>query len=389
MEPQKSFVTGQFSDAVPPILDGVASVAHHYAEIMDSRYGRGYLIGPKFPGKRTDPDYYIRFSSLPIPGSHPYRIGLAHTDPHFLSVLRRIPFSIVHSHSPFIAGDIALRISRTRKVPLVTTFHTQYREDLIRHFRSWVIIDAVLEHISRYFRNSSIVLAPNSRAAKVLGSYGYEGPVKIIPNGTDMRIPDTKQMQALQEEGRKLLGIRDDRFTMLFVGQHRWEKNPRLILEGLYRLSKCSCRFQMLFAGTGPDAEEIKALAETLQLNNCVRFLGPIPSREVLRKIYAVTDLLVFPSLYDTASLTMREAASFGIPSLVVEESVTADGITDGINGFLTENTPEAFAGKLGEIISLPGLRKEVGRGAQKTIYIHWEQVVHQVHELYMELLKR
>lgn len=386
MEPHTSLITGQFSDAVPPILDGVAQTAHHYAEVLNRSFGRSYLIGPKCPSRTDDPEFYIRYSSIPIPGSHPYRIGLAHLDASFLSTLRKIPFSLVHSHTPFIAGDIALRVSRMRKIPLVSTFHTQYHEDLAKHFSSRIIIDSVLDHIASYYDTCDAVLVPSTRAVDVLRTYGYQGKTIHIPNGTDMRIPTPEQLRTLKDEGYSSFVIRKDICTLLFVGQHRWEKNPRLILESLKRLKNKKITFQMLFAGSGPDKKAIISLAESLKLTPEVRFLGEIQDRRILQSLYAVSDLLVFPSLYDTASLTMREAAAFSIPSVVVSGSVTADLIEDGINGFLAENTSEAFTAKLEEIIRNPDKREAAGRGARESIYIHWEDVVKKLFQVYKNL---
>ena len=34
-------------------------------------------------------------------------------------------------------------------------------------------------------------------------------------------------------DARNRLGIRPEEFVMLFVGQHIWEKNPKLVIEAL------------------------------------------------------------------------------------------------------------------------------------------------------------
>ena len=52
--------------------------------------------------------------------------------------------------------------------------------------------------------------------------------------------------------------------------------------------------------------------------NTC--FTGVIRERDRLMAYYARADLFLFPSLYDNAPLTVREAASFQVPAVLLEE---------------------------------------------------------------------
>jgi glycosyltransferase involved in cell wall biosynthesis len=123
----RRIVTGQFSDALVPIMDGVANVAHNYAYWLNKKYGDGYCIGPRVPDYRTEDPMDIRYLSIPIPKAAPYRYGLPRFDATYKKTLHEIPFDIVHSHAPFVSGKEALRIARRRQIPLVTTFHSKYR----------------------------------------------------------------------------------------------------------------------------------------------------------------------------------------------------------------------------------------------------------------------
>ena len=64
-------------------------------------------------------------------------------------------------------------------------------------------------------------------------------------------------------------------------------------------------------------------------LSERIRFAGALRDRDLLRQIYAASDLFVLPSVYDNAPLTVREAASCGCPSALITGSNAAEGIMD------------------------------------------------------------
>ena len=99
------------------------------------------------------------------------------------------------------------------------------------------------------------------------------------------------------------------------------------------------------------------------------------------------SDIFVLPSVYDNAPLTMREAASCGCPSALIEGSNSADGITDGVNGFTSNLDTAAYAAMLEKVLANPGLMRSVGENARETVYISWEKVVDRVAVEYKRII--
>ena len=81
--------------------------------------------------------------------------------------------------------------------------------------------------------------------------------------------------------------------------------------------------------------------------------------------LYERADLLVFPSVYDNAPMVVREAAVMGTPSLLVEGSCAAEGVTHGQNGYLCQCNPEAIAQAIED--ALPTVQT-VGQSAKQSI---------------------
>jgi 1,2-diacylglycerol 3-alpha-glucosyltransferase len=152
----------------------------------------------------------------------------------------------------------------------------------------------------------------------------------------------------------------------------------------------CDLPFKMFFVGTGYAAEEMKNLVAELGLTDKVVFTGMLTDREQLKQYYAASDLFIFPSIYDNAPLVVREAGALGTPTVMVSGSTAAEILTDNVNGFLIDNTPEALAARLRELYSDRERMKDVGLSASKTIARSWKDIVNEeVLDRYMSLIKR
>jgi glycosyltransferase involved in cell wall biosynthesis len=380
---------GQFNDTFVPIMDGVGLVARNYARWLDERYGTCYAVVPNVPGYEDDEPFpVLRFFSLPIPGKDPWRLGFPKLDPVFKKKLYAIPFDLVHTHCPFTSAEIALELARDRGIPLITTFHSKYRDDFEKTFRSDMAVSWAMNRILRFYHAADFVWVPNEGTMKTLREYGYTGEIEVMINGTDLLAPAAEEYRRYRAAGQERIGLTDEDFMFLFVGQHRWIKNIRLILESAGILRDEGRPFRLVFVGTGGDEAEIRALVEEKGLEDRVLFMGRVVEREVMKEYYGRADLFLFPSLYDTASLVMREAAAFSTPSVLIRGSSTAENVEDGVNGFLSDDDPAAFAGVLRGLMNNPGRIAAAGEGALKTIYLPWEKVVERVYERYREILR-
>ncbi len=382
-------IVGLFNDSFEPIMDGVGVCVRNYAESLAKRSDcRPYVVTSSVPDYvDTAPFPVLRFMSVPIPKLAPYRAGIPALDPEFLFQVWKVPFDLVHAHCPFVSGSIALRIARRRRIPIVTTFHSKYREDLRKALYFEKTADLALSFILRYYDAVDYVWVPNNATGQTLREYGYEGDYEIFPNGVDIPVPTEEEYLRYRSAGGSRAGVSAEEFVFLFVGQHRWEKNVRLIIESMKVLRDRGVAYRMVFAGAGNAEKEMKKLVAALKVADRVRFLGQLLDREGLKELYARADLFLFPSMYDNAPLVVREAAAFALPSVLAKGSSAAEGVVDGENGFLAENSIEAFSDKLTQIMRDPATRSKAGLGARRSIYVSWEQVVAKVHARYREIL--
>ena len=371
---------GIFNDNFPPILDGVALTAQNYAYWLHEKGHDVRVItdfAPKMKQVIKAAPYPINFvPSVPIPFRHPYRYGIPFISPLFLHRWNKMQFDIVHAHCPFVTGDLAYSAAQKQGIPMVATFHSKYRQDFEHNVKSPFIVDKMVKHIVRFFEKADEVWIPLPAVEETLREYGFKGHVEVVENGNDFYTP-TALIEAMRKEMREELGLLPEETMLLFVGQHTWEKNIGFILDSLALIKDKP--FQLFMVGTGYAVREIKHRIKQLGLRDNVTLLGNIHDRERLKRIYAAADLFIFPSLYDTCGLVVREAAAMHTPSLMLGNSTAATAIHDGVDGFLSPDNTQEYAQRILTLMEHPELVARVGTKASKTISRSWESVIEEV----------
>jgi len=229
------------------------------------------------------------------------------------------------------------------------------------------------------------VWIPQRHVEETLRNYGYRGKLEVVENGIDITPPTNNQ--ELRLISRKLLGIPVERKVLLYVGQLILEKNLKFLLESLQYIKNKN--FVMFFVGEGYARPVLEKLAETYNLSENIRFIGPIYDREELKRFYSLADLFLFPSLYDNAPLVIREAAAMKTPALLLQRATAAEVIKDNYNGFLAENDPYLFAKRIEIILKEQTLIIQAGENASNTLCRSWQDVVDEVRDRYSRLILR
>jgi len=377
---------GIFNDSFPPIMDGVSLTAQNYAYWLQKKGQPVCVITPKSPNYSDNEPYPIyRYASFPVLGRKPYRFGLPTLDHLFKTEINRVSFGLVHAHCPFSSGRLALDIAKKQKIPFVATFHSKYRDDFEHSIGNKFIVKQLTNKIVRFFEKADEVWIPQASVEETIREYGFKGKVEVVDNGNDFAT--TESIDLIKKTARKTLHVADNEIMFLFVGQHIWEKNIRLIVESLAIIKDLP--FKMFFIGTGYAKADLKELASELGLDSKVEFVKVITDREKIKEYYAAANLFLFPSIYDNAPLVVREAGAMHTPSILIKGASSAQNITDNFNGFLIENSRESFAEKLRELINSPEKIEYAGLNASQTIARSWEDVAEEVLDRYKKLMQR
>ena len=374
--------SAQFIDNYFPVIDGVTETVHQYARHMDAvvvcpEMERHYLEGHSFPysllTSRTIRIPFSRYASaVPrLDGKLPEEI--AHWNP-----------AIFHMHSPSLMGKYAVALGKKMKIPVVATFHSKYYDAILEFTKSRTIAKMLTDRIVQLYENCDEVWACSEETGETLRSYGYSKPYHVMPNGTEVSVPENAE--ELKEQAAARFRLPKGKHVLLFVGQQIWYKNQKLILDAFRLLQDRGNDWFLVMAGSGKDEQEIARYAASLNLADHTLFTGLIRDRDLLRGVYLNSDLLFFPSVFDNAPLVLREAAVLGIPTLATEGSNAAGAIRKNVNGFTAAATPKDMSDEIARIFAQEDIRA-VGQAARETIPLSWEKLMPMVLEGYRAVI--
>lgn len=378
---------GQFTDSFYPIVDGVGRVVYNYARALPAMGDECYVVAPM-----TDTGYrggypfeLIDYTGMPLPGSPQYKAGLAVLDRHYYERIEAVTLDIAHAHTPFFSGQEALRLAAKHDVPLVGTFHSKYYDDFYKLTRAELLASIGVRFVVEFYERCDEVWAVSKTSASALRDYGFKGEIVVMENGAELRPVNPEDRAAAAARYRIDLGHP----VLLYVGQLNWKKNILLILEGAALLKRQGRRFSVVLAGQGPDEEAIRRKSRELGLDENVVFTGHVRDTALLDGLYQCASLFAFPSLYDTFSLVVREAAVMGTPSVLSRGSAAAEPVRDGVNGLLCRPEAEDFAAVVGANMEDEHKLAALGEAAKRTIPVGWDQVMEKVRARYQALIER
>jgi len=373
---EKKLNIGLFIDTFFPMVDGVIVVVDNYARIL-SRFANVTVFTLKGRKKYDDsslPYKVVRCSALRLIGLD-YDLPLPKLSHKFKKALKESNLDIVHIHSPFTIGNIGVQYAKKHNIPVVATMHSQYKKDFLKetHNNKW-LTNKLLAKCMKIFNACDECWAVNDKVGEI---YFQEYGARILPktrlNGADLKpYVNNKEIEKLRNQ----LGIKADEKVLFFVGRITVLKNIDFILHSLKCLKDSGFKFKMIFAGSGPDMEDMKKLMDKLQLNDEVQFLGRVTDREEVAKLYRLADLFLFPSLYDCNSLVQIEAASQSTPTLFLKGATTADTVTPNVNGYVADNDPQKYAKKIISIFNDRQKYNEVSTNAFRDLYQSWDDCV-------------
>jgi glycosyltransferase involved in cell wall biosynthesis len=377
---------GLFIDTWYPMVDGVIKVVDNYARRL-TQYCDVVVFCPETRGYSKEEDAkmpyeVVRCSSFPLLGND-YDVPTASLDPTFETRLIRSKIDIVHIHSPFAVGLSGVLYAKRRKLPVVATLHSQYKQDFEKPLRFKFSVSVAMASIMYVFNSCNECWAVNSGIKELYEQeYGLTAPCKVRLNATDHQpVADPAEAARIVNE---TYGVPADATVFLFVGRINFIKNIDFTVRALAKAKEMGLKnFRMLFAGKGQDEEALAALVRELGLEEEVVMCGLINGKEMLENLFSRAKLFLFPSLYDANSLVQIEAACQGTPTLFLEGAKTAATVTPEVNGFISAPGEENYARAILDILADEARYERVSAAARRDLYLNWDDVVREVYADY------
>ncbi|MCD7722346.1 MAG: glycosyltransferase [Clostridiales bacterium] len=370
------------SDAFPPTTDGISSVAENYAAVLNRNHCRAVVVTPKNPNQQDSKyDYEIfRYKSIWIPSKEGYSVGWPFK-PELSAEIINKHFDLLHSHAPLATSYYFRLVNRMRRVPTVLTYHTKYEYDIEKRVPTAKGKEFAKKFILKNVNAADEVWVTSLGSKESLEKIGYSGDIILMPNGCDL--PKKDISANVKNNIRQRHAIPPGVPVFIYTGRMIWYKNIKKILDSCRALKTQGKDFRLIMLGFGADEIQIKLYYRRLGIADKIIWLGKSLDRGEIQNYFACADLLLFPSVFDTNGLVVREAASCATPALLINGSCAAEGISDCKTAFLCEETAESITKKLFEIMDKRDLLEKVGKNAQQSIYLSWDDAVKKAYERY------
>lgn len=366
-----------FADNFLPGVGGTENAVLNYATEL-SRTDEVAVFAPDYKGVLTDgyderfPFKVVRCKSLKLTKND--FLARPKSDKKFIAALNAFKPDIVHCQTLAPISNFAAAYAKKRGLPLVFTAHTKYRFCYHYSLKSKCLANLAVGVISKGVKKADAVCTVSHDMANELRSYGVKGDITVIKNGGVAR-------------NNRFIKTENAAPRFLFVGLVIKYKNVEFTLKALAEAKKYGLTdFTFNVVGSGPDVKYFKKRAEKLGIGDSVKFLGRITDTAALDKVYAESDLLLFPSVFDSDGLVVCEAGNMGTPSLTLTDTGASERITDGVNGFTAPHSVKAYAEKLVAVISDKQNLRRVGENAGH-LFTDWGANVAQYKKIYTDLL--
>lgn len=341
---KKTMKIALFTETYLPYINGVVT---HVKSLKDGleQLGHEVLVVTAESNARH---HYVQNGVLYCPAMnlkrfYDYGISYPVSQTRF-EFLQQFAPDIIHIHTEFGVGYSGAAIAKRLNVPLIYTLHTMY-DDYLYYVAPRPFIAVIRRVAHRYARylaeHATMVTGPSLKVQEYLKACGANVEVTVVPNPVelDMFRPENIDPQR-RTQFRQAYGFQPQDTVVCFCGRLGREKSVDVLLKYWAATVRPEHHLKLIIFGGGPSEEELRELAQKLNIADTVSFTGKIPHEE-LPHYYAGCDLYATTSLSDTNSISMLEAMATGLPVLHIHDPLNAGQVRDGVNGYIFHNEQE------------------------------------------------
>lgn len=294
-----------------------------------------------FPARRLLPG--LGFSGLACPG--------------LLAYLRRniAEFDIVHVHMArdLVTLPTALLARRTGR-PYVTQTHGMIDPS---HRVLAKILDIAATRRAVRGAKTVFYLTTQEREDLLRVVKTPSLPLTFLPNG----VP-TAERTADVASGREVL----------YLARLQARKRPLVFVEAAIALRK---RFpDVKFTLVGPDegeAEAVQARIAAAGAGDAITWEGPLPPERTLERMVRAS-VYVLPSVNEPFPMSVLEAMSVGLPSIVTDSCGLVEALHDATALGVVDDSVDGLVAELGALLADPDLRRTRAERARREVIDHF-----------------
>jgi 1,2-diacylglycerol 3-alpha-glucosyltransferase len=376
------------TNTYPPVVSGVARSIVAFEREYRRRGHEVMVIAPEVDGADGDEAQVVRVpaiqhfngSQFPLPVPAP---GLIATE---VDAFRP---DIVHAHHPFFMGSTAVRIARSRAIPLVFTHHTMW--DHYTHYAAAADSPAASKFVGAlvagYANLCDAVIAPSRSVAALLRERGVETRIEVIPTGVEVE----RYSRGNGRQFRRKHGVPEQARVIGYVGRLAPEKNLEFLSAAVARYLALDGGAQFLVVGSGPSEDEVRNTMADAGVADRLHLAGLCEEQDLINAYHAM-DVFAFASQTETQGMVLTEAMAAGKPVVALDGPGVRDVVRDRVNGRLVSvEHRQVFAQALAWMFSLPIKQRVALRSAAHRTAEHFSMARQADRELalYESLIRR
>ena len=264
----------------------------------------------------------------------------------------------VHEEAAFM-GCIFKKIFR---VPLIYDMHSSIPQQLINFnfTKNKSLIKMAVFGEKWIIKNSDVVVAICPHLGETVRNVSPDKKMIIIEN-TPLAGQHSTSTENDIEKLREELGTENNK-VILYSGTFEYYQGIDLLLRSIPQVIEKINNIRVVLAGGEPEQiKEMKAIADSLNIDSYVVFAGKRPVNE-MPAFMAITDVLVSPRTIGTNTpLKIYSYLKSGKP-IVATNLLTHTQVLDETVSILTAPDPDAFADGIVRLLMSDKLRREIGQ---------------------------
>jgi glycosyltransferase involved in cell wall biosynthesis len=238
------------------------------------------------------------------------------------------------------------------------------------------------------YKNRATALVVNSRktVSGLTQFFGRVDPIPVLRLGLDHKVFNIAIRARLREPARRTLGIPQNQFTLILVGNDWRNKGVPVLLNALADLRDLPVGLLIV---TGEDLSACRRLVTEKGLDDRVFFLPP---RKDIEFYYAAADAYAGPSLQDAYGIPPAEAMACGLPVIVSAAAGVSEIVTNNVDSMILDDPKDAtkLANMIRRLYDDQTFRDGLGIKAAATAREYtWERNGRELSAIFDEILRR
>lgn len=162
-------------------------------------------------------------------------------------------------------------------------------------------------------------------------------------------------------------------------------KNVDILIKSIKLIKEKNPEIKSLIIGDGPEKKNLEALAQKLNLEKNIKFLGFLENHDDVYALMKSSKVFVLPSTREGFGIVVIEANACGIPVITVnhENNAARDLIEEGKNGFVCQLNEEEIAKRIVRILENSSGRKMKKVCMDLAKKYDWDKIVDEIEEVY------